>query len=208
MCNKLVKVNDVCNKLSARKLPHSLSAPCAKLGWATVLLFLAFPPQAKPTFVRDLAHVPSQKPLSLLPPTSVWQPSWREVSEEAAHPQGTNCLAQPGASLQPKHDPALSWWEPLWVCPWLQAFRCCARLGPTLCGLAFSARAVSCYHGHYFFPWGLGHPPQLPLEHILSMGIPPEADHGFPHRSSLKLLSPSLFIALWLKWNLFFLFLI
>lgn len=40
-------VKGVCNKLSAKKLPHSLSAPCAKLGWATVLLFLALPPQAK-----------------------------------------------------------------------------------------------------------------------------------------------------------------
>lgn len=86
-------VKGVCNKLSAKKLPRSLSVPCAKLGWATVLLFLALPPQAKLTFVRGLARVPSQKSLSLLPPTPVWQSSWWEVPEEAARPHGGNCLA-------------------------------------------------------------------------------------------------------------------
>lgn len=36
-----------CNKLSAKKLLGSLSLPPAKLGWATVLLFVAFPSQNK-----------------------------------------------------------------------------------------------------------------------------------------------------------------
>lgn len=67
-------VKGVCNKLSAKKLLGSLFVPPAKLGWATVLLFLAFPSQNKTksktlAFVRVLAHVPSQK--SLFPPTPV-----------------------------------------------------------------------------------------------------------------------------------------
>lgn len=200
-------VKGVCNKLSAKKLPHSLSAPCAKLGWATVLLFLAFPPQAKLTFVRDLAHVPSQKPLSLLPPTPVWQPSWWEVSEEAAHPRRQlpgSAWGQPPAQTWS----SLSWWSPSGSGHGCRHSRAVPGWDPALCGLAFPARAVSWYHGHHFFPWSLGHPPQLGLGHILSVGLPSEADHGFQYWFSLKLLSPNLFIALRLKWNLFFLFLI
>lgn len=123
-------VKGVCNKLSAKKLPHSLSGPCAKLGWATVLLFLAFPPQAKLTFVRDLARAPSQKPLSLLPPTPVWQPSWREVSEEAEHPPGAIAWLSPGPASSPNMTQS-KLLEPLWLWSWLQEFQCCASLGPS-----------------------------------------------------------------------------
>lgn len=115
-------------------------------------------------------------------------------------PTGANCLAQPGASLQPKLLRA-----PLGLAM-TESIPVLCQAGTQHCDLAFLAPGVSWYH--HFFPWGLGHTPQLGPGNILSMGLPPEADHGFQHWFSLKLLFPNLFIALWLKWSLFFLFLI
>lgn len=120
----------VCNKLSAKKLPCSMSASCARLGWATVLLFLALPPQAKLSLFCE-GFISCSKP----------EISFSPSSYSCGSPAGGKCQSRlhthkvqlPALTWgQPPAQPwsSLSWWESLWVWWWLQALQCCARLGP------------------------------------------------------------------------------
>lgn len=114
---------------------------------------------------------------------------------------------------QPPAQPwsSLSWWEPFWVWSWVQAFQCCARLAPNSLWPCLPSMRCLLVPRPSLFPLGFGTPSSAgPGAHFAPhfVGLPPEADHGFQHWSSIKLLSPNLFIVLQLKWNLFFLFLI
>jgi len=107
---------------TAQKLPRSPPAPSTGLQWAAVLCTPCSSSICK-------TRVTAQRPLSLLPPALVQQPSLWEVSEEAMHPQGHGWL-HPGQTSNPAMTQLELRSVPLGLVVTEQAFEHTGGLGP------------------------------------------------------------------------------